>query len=90
MTLQGKNAPLTRGGRDTGLARVRGAEGVARSGRLFFLEMSRDRIHSMNPELAGVSVSGGHTHSDCEIVRQPERVGLRLACRCTTTPAKKV
>ena len=31
-------------------ARLFAAEGVVRSGRLFFLEMSGDRIHSMNPD----------------------------------------
>jgi hypothetical protein len=48
MRLQGKTVPITRG--SSGLAvRLFAAEGVVRSGRLFLLEMSGDRIHSMNP-----------------------------------------
>jgi DNA-binding beta-propeller fold protein YncE len=52
MRLQGKAAPITGGNSGIGLAtaRPRAAEGVVRSGRLFFLEMSGDRIHSMNPD----------------------------------------
>ena len=52
MTLQEKSAPITGGTSGIGLATARrfAAEGVARSGRLFLLEMSGDRIHSMNPD----------------------------------------
>ena len=52
MTLQEKSAPITGGTSGIGLATARrfAAEGVSRSGRLFLLEMSGDRIHSMNPD----------------------------------------
>ncbi len=52
MKLLDKAAPVTGGSSGIGLARARlfAAEGVVRSGRLFFLEMSGDRIHSMNPD----------------------------------------
>src|SRR5579863_2584797 len=52
MKLLDKAAPVTSGSSGIGLARARlfAAEGVVRSGRLFFLEMSGDRIHSMNPD----------------------------------------
>ena len=52
MSLQGKTAAVTGGGNGIELARARSfcAEGVVRSGRLFLLEMSGDRIHSMNPD----------------------------------------
>ena len=51
MRLQGKPAPIT-GGSSIELATARpfAAEGVVRAGRLFLLEMSGDRIHSMNPD----------------------------------------
>ena len=52
MRLQGKTALITGG--STGIelagARLLAAEGVVRSGRLFLLELSGDRIHSMNPD----------------------------------------
>ena len=52
MRLQGKTAPITGGssGMELAAAPLFAAEGVARYGRLFFLEMSGDRIHSMNPD----------------------------------------
>jgi len=52
MSLQGKTAPIAgrSGGIDLATAPPCCAEGVVRSGRLFFLEMSGDRIHSMNPD----------------------------------------
>jgi hypothetical protein len=52
MRLEGRTAPITGGNGGIGLATARGfaAEGAVRSGRLFFLEMSGDRIHSMNPD----------------------------------------
>jgi hypothetical protein len=51
MRLQGKAAPIT-GGSNVELARARpsAAAGVVRAGRLFVLEMSGERIHSMNPD----------------------------------------
>src|SRR3984957_13578900 len=47
-----KNGPITGGSRGMELAAAPlfAAEGVARYGRLFLLEMSGDRIHSMNPD----------------------------------------
>lgn len=52
MRLQGKTVPIAGGSSGSGLATRRqfSAEGVARSGRLFLLEMSGDRIHSMKPD----------------------------------------
>jgi len=51
MSLQGKTAPITGGSSiELATAHLFTAEGVIRSGRLFFLEMSGDRIHSMNPD----------------------------------------
>jgi hypothetical protein len=52
MRLQGKTAPITGGssGIELAAAPLFAAEGVVRSGRLFFLEMSGNRIHSMNPD----------------------------------------
>jgi len=52
MRLQGKTAPITGGSSRIELATARpfAAEGVVRSGRLFLLEMSGDRIHSMNTD----------------------------------------
>jgi len=52
MSLQGKTAPIAgrSGGIDLATAPPCCAEGVVRSGRLLFLEMSGDRIHSMNPD----------------------------------------
>jgi hypothetical protein len=46
------NTALITGGSSIELATARpfAAEGVVRSGRLFLLEMSGDRIHSMNPD----------------------------------------
>jgi hypothetical protein len=51
MRLQGKTAPIVSGSCGIGLATARpfAAEEIA-SGRLFLLEMSGDRIHSMNPD----------------------------------------
>ena len=49
MRLQGKTVPIT-GGISGVTARLFAAEGVVRSGRLFLLEMSGNRIHSMNPD----------------------------------------
>jgi hypothetical protein len=51
MRLQGK-AALISGGSSVKLttARLFTTKGVVRSGRLFLLEMSGDRIHSMNPD----------------------------------------
>ena len=52
MSLQGKTAPIAgrSGGIDLATAPPCCAEGVVRSVRLLFLEMSGDRIHSMNPD----------------------------------------
>ena len=51
MRLQGTTPPVTGGsGLELSTARRAAAEGVVRSGRLFVLEMSGDRIHSMNPD----------------------------------------
>ena len=52
MRLHGETAPIVGGssGFELGAAPPCAAEGLLRSGRLFFLEMSGDRIHSMNPD----------------------------------------
>ena len=52
MRVQGKTALIAGGSSGIGLAMARplAAEGVVRSGRLFLLELSGDRIHSMNPD----------------------------------------
>ena len=52
MRLQGKAALISGGSSGMGLATARlfAAERVVRSGRLFLLELSDDRIHSMNPD----------------------------------------
>jgi hypothetical protein len=51
MRLQVKTAPITGGSSiELATARLFAVEGVVRSGRLFLLEMSGDRIHSMNPD----------------------------------------
>ena len=52
MRLQGETAPIAGGSSDfePKAAPPCAAEGQVRSGRLFFLEMSGDRIHSMNPD----------------------------------------
>jgi hypothetical protein len=52
MSLQAKSATITGGTSGIGPETARGvsAEEVVRSGRLFLLEMSGDRIHSMNPD----------------------------------------
>jgi|KBSMisStandDraft_5_1062788.scaffolds.fasta_scaffold08799_7 hypothetical protein len=52
MRLQGHTAPITGGssGIDRATAGPFPAEGIVRSGRLFLLEMSGDRIHSMRPD----------------------------------------
>ena len=51
MKLRGKTAPIIDGSSGIGLAtNGLSAKGAARSGRLFLLEMSGDRIHAMNPD----------------------------------------
>ena len=51
MRLQGQTAPISGGsGIDRATARLFAAEAPVRSGRLFLLEMSGDRIHSMKAD----------------------------------------
>ena len=78
MRLQGKAAPIT-GGRSIELATARpfDAAGVVRTGRLFVLEMSGDRIHSMNPDGSDrkTIVTGCHL---------PD--GIFVDAKCLTSP----
>jgi aspartyl aminopeptidase len=51
MRLQGKPAQTSGGsGVELATAHLFTTKGVVRSGRLFLLEMSGDRVHSMNPD----------------------------------------
>lgn len=74
MRLQGKTTPAVRAGRAVGLATARpfATEGVGRPGRLFLLEMSGDRIHSMNPDGSDrTTVVTGCHHPDGIVVDAP-------------------
>ena len=77
MSQQAKKAPITRSssGITSATALPNAAEGTVRSGRLFLLEMSGDRIHSMNPDGSPTRLS-----SPVAIARRHRRgcCGLRL------------